>query len=127
VYLQHTDDAAHAFGDSKESDAAVHQADQRVARIWNAVKQRQALGEDWMIVVTTDHGRDPRTGKGHGGQSERERTTWITTNQPALSARFTSGRASVVDIAPSLLQFLRVSPPASVAKEMEGVSFLRLP
>ena len=127
VYLQHTDDAAHAFGDSKESDAAVQQADQRVQRIWNAVKQRQALGEDWMIVVTTDHGRDPRTGKGHGGQSERERTTWITTNQAALSTRFTSGGASIVDIAPSLLQFLRVSPPASVAKEMEGVSFMRLP
>ena len=75
VYLQHTDDAAHANGDGEASAAAVRQADAQVGRIWEAVKQRQALGEDWMIVVTTDHGRDPVTGKGHGGQSVRERTT----------------------------------------------------
>jgi len=75
VYLQHTDDAGHAHGDSEAFFTAVRQADARVGRIWEAVKQRQALGEDWMIVVTTDHGRDARTGKGHGGQSTRERTT----------------------------------------------------
>jgi len=30
-----------------------------------------------------------------------------------------------VDIAPSILQHLRIAAPAAVAKEMEGVSFLR--
>lgn len=125
VYLQHTDDAAHANGDSEASDAAVRLADAQVGRIWNAVKARQALGEDWMIVVTTDHGRDPRTGKGHGGQSARERTTWIATNEPRVDPRFTSGTPAVVDIAPSILQHLRIAVPAAVAKEMDGVSFLR--
>jgi phosphopentomutase len=96
-----------------------------VGRIWNAVKQRQALGEEWMIVVTTDHGRDPRTGKGHGLQSTRERTTWIVTNQPALTPRFTTGQSAIVDIAPSILQHLRIAPPSAVAREMEGVSFLK--
>lgn len=126
VYLQHTDDAAHANGDGEASDAAVRQADAQVGRIWEAVKRREALGEDWMIVVTTDHGRDPATGKGHGGQSARERTTWIVTDQPALDARFTSGAAAIVDIAPSILQHLRIAVPAAVAKEMDGRSFLRL-
>jgi predicted AlkP superfamily pyrophosphatase or phosphodiesterase len=125
VYLQHTDDAAHANGDSEASDAAVRQADAQVGRIWSAVQQRQALGEDWMIIVTTDHGRDPTTGKGHGGQSTRERTTWIATNARALDARFTSGAAAIVDIAPSILQHLRIAVPAAVVKEMDGVSFLR--
>jgi predicted AlkP superfamily pyrophosphatase or phosphodiesterase len=126
VYLQHTDDAAHANGDSEASDAAVRQADAQVGRIWSAVKQRQALGEDWMIVVTTDHGRDPATGKGHGGQSTRERTTWIVTDTPRLDARFRSGTPAIVDIAPSILQHLRVTVPPAVAKEMDGVSFLRV-
>jgi phosphopentomutase len=78
-----------------------------------------------MIVVTTDHGRDASTGKGHGGQSARERTTWIVTNQSALDERFTNGSAAIVDIAPSILQHLRITVPPAVAREMEGVSFLR--
>lgn len=125
VYLQHTDDVAHANGDSEASDAAVRRADEFVGRIWAAVKQREAMGEQWMIVVTTDHGRDAVSGKGHGGKSVRERTTWIATNQPALDARFTSGAAAIVDITPSILKHLRIPIPAAVAKEMEGVSFLR--
>lgn len=125
VYLQHTDDAAHAHGDSQPFFDAVTQADAQVGRIWAAVQARQALGEDWMIVVTTDHGRDPLTGKGHGGQSERERRTWIVTNQPRLEARFTKGTSTIVDIAPSILQHLRIAVPAAVAREMDGVSFLR--
>jgi len=125
VYLQHTDDAAHAHGDSEASDAAVRQADAQVGRIWGAIKQRQARGEDWMIVVTTDHGRDPSTGKGHGGQSPRERTTWIVTNAQGLDTRFTSGAAAIVDIAPSILQHLRIDVPAAVAAQMDGRSFLR--
>ena len=125
VYLQHTDDVGHANGDSDAFFTAVRQADARVGRIWAAVKQRQALGENWMIVVTTDHGRDARTGKGHGGQSERERTTWIVTNQSGLDARFTTGTPAIVDIAPSILQHLRITVPAAVAKDMDGVSFLR--
>ncbi len=125
VYLQHTDDAAHANGDGEGFDTAVRQADARVGRIWEAVKQRQAMGEEWMIVVTTDHGRDAPTGKGHGGQSVRERTTWIVTNQSALGPRFRSGALAIVDIAPSILQYLGISAPAAVAAQMEGVSFLR--
>jgi predicted AlkP superfamily pyrophosphatase or phosphodiesterase len=127
VYLQHTDDVGHAQGDSDAFDDAVQQADAQVGRIWAAVQQRQRLGEDWMIVVTTDHGRDVLTGKGHGRQSARERTTWIVTNQPALDARFTSGQAAIVDIAPSILQHLRIAVPTEVSRAMEGVSFLRTP
>jgi predicted AlkP superfamily pyrophosphatase or phosphodiesterase len=125
VYLQHTDDMGHAHGDSEAFFAAVQQADARIGRIWEAVTQRQAMGEEWMIVVTTDHGRDPRTGKGHGGQSERERTTWIVTNHPQLGTRFTAGTPAIVDIAPSILQHLRITVPPAVAAAMDGTSFLR--
>lgn len=125
VYLQHTDDMGHAHGDSESFYEAVRQADARVGRIWAAVKQRQALGEEWMIVVTTDHGRDVLTGKGHGRQSERERTTWIVTNASALEAKFARGPLAIVDIAPSILQHLGIVAPAAVARQMEGVSFLR--
>jgi predicted AlkP superfamily pyrophosphatase or phosphodiesterase len=125
VYLQHTDDAGHAHGDSEAFHAAVRQADAMVGRLWRAVRQREALGEQWMVVVTTDHGRDARTGKGHGEQSPRERTTWIVTNQRALTPRFLAGEAAIVDIAPSILRHLRIAAPPAVARQMEGVAFVR--
>jgi predicted AlkP superfamily pyrophosphatase or phosphodiesterase len=125
VYLQHTDDAGHAHGDAPRFHDAVREADARVGRIWEAVKQRQALGEEWMIVVTTDHGRDAATGKGHGGQSDRERMTWMVINRPELSERFRSGAAAIVDIAPSVLQHLDLVVPVEVAARMDGVSLLR--
>jgi predicted AlkP superfamily pyrophosphatase or phosphodiesterase len=124
VYLQHTDDMGHAHGDAAPFDAAIRQADAQVGRIWAAVQRRQARGEDWMVVVTTDHGRDPVTGRGHGGQSDRERTTWIVTNHPALGDRFTKGTPAIVDIAPSILQHLRIAAPDAVARQLDGVSFL---
>lgn len=127
VYLEYTDDVAHANGDSEKFDIAVQQADSMVGRIYAAVQQRERLGERWMIVVTTDHGRDALTGRGHGGRSARERTTWIATNQRKVTDRFARGDAAIVDIAPSLLQFMRVPTPKAVAAQMEGVSFLAAP
>lgn len=125
VYLQHTDDAGHAFGDSERFYEAIRDADARIGRIWAAVQRREAMGERWMIVVTTDHGRDAATGKGHGGQSTRERTTWIVTNQRPLTERFLRGEAAIVDIAPSVLQHIGITPPSAVLQQMEGVSLLR--
>lgn len=125
VYLEYTDSVAHETGDGEAFDAAVQHADALVGRIWESVKLREARGEDWMIVVTTDHGRDSATGKDHGAQSARERTTWIATNNPRLDARFTSGASAIVDIAPSILQHMGIVAPPDVAREMDGVSFLR--
>jgi predicted AlkP superfamily pyrophosphatase or phosphodiesterase len=125
VYLEYTDSIAHETGDGEAFDAAVQHADALVGCIWKSVKQREARGEDWMIVVTTDHGRDAVTGKDHGGQSARERTTWIATNNPRVDARFKSGTSAIIDIAPSILQYMGIAAPPEVAREMEGVSFLR--
>lgn len=123
VYLEYTDDIGHMFGDSEQMDDAVQKADRQVQRIWDAVKRRQEMGEDWMIVVTTDHGRDSLTGKNHGGQSARERLTWITTNASGLNSRFAKGQAAITDIIPSLITHLGLSIPEPVRAELDGVPF----
>ena len=123
VYLEFTDDMGHKFGDSPEMDDAVQKADIQVGRIWQAIKKREALGEDWMIVITTDHGRSPQNGKGHGGQSDRERSTWICTNQSNLNESFTQN-PGIVDIMPSVLAHMNISPPESIREEIDGVSFV---
>ncbi|MEQ9217326.1 MAG: alkaline phosphatase family protein [Cyclobacteriaceae bacterium] len=122
VYLEFTDDMGHKFGDSPEMDDAVMKADVQVGRIWEAIKKRETMGEDWMIVITTDHGRKPKDGKGHGGQTDRERTTWICTNQSNLNESFNQ-HPGIVDIMPSLLTHMKINPPDELKAEIDGVSF----
>ena len=125
VYLEYTDDVGHGLGDSPYFYSTVQKADKQIGKIWAAVEKRMALGEDWMIVITTDHGRDSVSGKDHGGQTERERITWMVTNKPALNERFSSGSMSILDISPSILDFMGIEIPTEVRYEMDGTSFMR--
>jgi predicted AlkP superfamily pyrophosphatase or phosphodiesterase len=124
VYLEYTDDMGHRFGDSDITRQAILGADQQIKGIWDAIKLREStFGEDWLIVVTTDHGRDPNTGKNHGGQSDRERTTWIVTNSRNLNEHF-KGNVAVVDILPSVCNHLGVKIPEEQRDELDGVPFI---
>ena len=125
VYLQYTDDVAHEHGDSPELDQAVVEMDARLGLIWSAVQARQkAFGEDWLIIVTTDHGRDAETGRDHGGQSERERTIWIATNSQRLTPDF-DAMPAIVDIYPSIATHLGITIPEQVARHLDGASFIQ--
>jgi Type I phosphodiesterase / nucleotide pyrophosphatase len=125
VYLEYTDDMGHRYGDSKQLDSAVTYVDNQVGRIWDAIEYRIAHDhEDWLIVITTDHGREARTGKGHGGQSDRERTTWIATNAKNLNSHFHDADLAIVDILPSVANFMNLSIPRERLMEIDGVSFI---
>jgi hypothetical protein len=124
IYLEYTDDMGHRHGDSEQLDNAIRTMDKRLASLWAVINERETkFNEDWMIVITTDHGRDAATGKNHGGQSERERTTWIVTNAKNLNDEFKND-PGVVDVLPSILRHLKVQIPEPIAKELDGVSFI---
>ncbi len=124
VYLEYTDDMGHRYGDGPEYYKAIGYADEQVGRIWKAVQLReQNYNEEWLVIVTTDHGRDPKTGKGHGGQSERERAGWIFTNAKNLNSRFSDGNATIVDIMPTIARFLDINIPKSTLREIDGIPF----
>ena len=123
VYMEFTDDMGHRHGDSKIFYDAIMEADKQINKVWQSVKTRsEKFNEDWLVVITTDHGRDAKTGKDHGGQSERERSTWIVTNAKNLNERFKQ-TPTVVDIYPTMAQHLNLSIPESVANELDGISF----
>lgn len=125
VYLQYTDDMGHRYGDSPEFHKSVALADQHVGEIWKAVQHRQQkFGEEWLLIVTTDHGRDANTGKGHGGQSDRERAGWIFTNAQGLNAAFAAPQASIVDIMPTIGRFLKLKMPSRQQWEIDGVPLI---
>ena len=65
VYLEYTDDMGHRFGDSPQTEDAIMKMDAQVGRVWAAIQYReQHFKEDWLIFVTTDHGREEKLGKG---------------------------------------------------------------
>lgn len=125
VYLEYTDDMGHRYGDSPQFVNAVKQMDGEIGRIWTAIQERQKKHhEEWLIFITTDHGRDEQTGKKHGGQSERQRTTWIVTNGSPLNQYVATYQPAVVDIMPTLARFLKVSIPTEISREVDGVPLM---
>ncbi len=125
VYLEYTDDMGHAHGDSPEFYKAINMLDNQVGKIWEAISYRQQnFKEDWLIVITTDHGRDEKSGRGHGGQSDRQRSTWMVSNSKNLNTYGQYFDLGIVDIMPSIANYLTVKLPDSVCREVDGTPFI---
>ena len=125
IYLEHTDDMGHRYGDSPQLQTAVGYVDEQVGQIWAALQYRmKTYPEDWLLVLTTDHGRDAATGKGHGGQSARERTTWLVMSQKDVNAYARRFQPGIVDLLPTMARFLELPLPTAAARELDGVPLL---
>lgn len=121
IYLEFTDDMGHAFGDGDKFYDAIRMMDNQMSRIWSAVQYRKSkFNEDWLVMITTDHGRDSATGRNHGGQSDREKRGWIVTNAENLNAHFTNDTVSIVDIMPTIARFMNLKIGADHQKEIDG-------
>lgn len=124
IYLEYTDDMGHMHGDSPEFYTAVQMLDKQMGQVWEAIRYRQKqFKEEWMIVITTDHGRAEADGKGHGGQSPRQRATWIVTNNPAVNNYPDYCTPGIVDVFPTLARFLDINIPLAVSREIDGIPF----
>ncbi|MBN8786351.1 MAG: alkaline phosphatase family protein [Terrimonas sp.] len=122
VYLEYTDDMGHMHGDSPEFYKAVEMMDNQMGRLWSAIQYREKnFKENWVIYITTDHGRSADNGKNHGGQSDRERATWIVTNAKQLNSYFKTGNPGVIDIMPSIASFLNITIPKERLMEVDGI------
>lgn len=125
IYLEYTDDMGHKYGDSPQFYSAIEAMDNQMGRIWESIKyRREKFNEDWLIIITTDHGRDSATGRDHGGQSDRERSGWIATNAKNLNGHFKAGHLSIADIMPSIASFLHINIPKKDRMEVDGTSFI---
>jgi hypothetical protein len=124
TYLWYTDDAFHMYGNGQFSDNYVLKTDKLISQIWEAVKYREKnFDEEWMIIVTTDHGRT-ENGHGHGGQSARERCVWMSTNIKNVNQQFRSPMLSHVDILPTICRFMNFDIPKDIAFEEDGIPFI---
>ncbi|SFT36395.1 Type I phosphodiesterase / nucleotide pyrophosphatase [Algoriphagus locisalis] len=123
MYLEYSDDMGHTFGNSPQMIEGVKKADVQIGRVWDAIQYRQKkYKEDWLIVITTDHGRT-EDGFGHGGHSERERATWIVTNSKNTNIHFRQ-TPTMVDILPSIVHHMDLRIPKKIAMELDGTPFI---
>lgn len=124
LYLWYTDDAFHHNGNGKISDDAIMTADRLLAQVWESIKKREReYGEEWLVIITTDHGRDLR-GFHHGKQSARERATWIATNTKKVNGHFKEGKLSQVDILPTICNYMQWQMDKDTSFELDGQSFM---
>jgi len=122
IYLEYTDDMGHRYGDSPEQLEAVAFLDQQIGKVWDAIEYRQMMfKEKWMIIITTDHGRSEENGKNHGGQSSRQRSSWIVSNTK-FNSYSQLGDVSIVDILPTLADHLKIKIPATISNETDGIT-----
>jgi hypothetical protein len=125
VYLELTDDMGHRYGDSPQYNDAIEKMDAQVGQVWSAIQYReQHFDEDWLIFITTDHGRDEQTGKNHGGQSTRQRSTWMVTNYRPLNGYARYYYPAITDIVPSIARFMNIKIPEPQLRELDGMPLI---
>ncbi|WP_345709949.1 alkaline phosphatase family protein [Kitasatospora paranensis] len=104
LHFDEVDEAGHGHGGaSSQYLAAIHAVDSLVGQVVQAVRSRPTYGsEDWLIVVTTDHGHTDAGG--HGGNSAVERQTFVIADGAGLTPGSTRRDVKPVDIAPTVLE-----------------------
>ena len=109
VHLDNIDHAGHSYGAASQQYLdAIHTADAQLGQIVAALKARSTYSaEDWLIMVTADHGHtDPG---GHGGSTLQERQTFLIANGPTLAAGSVRYDVKMPDVAVSALAHLGVA------------------
>ena len=99
--------------------------DQQTGQIYESIEYRMKFHQEkWLIIVTTDHGRDATTGKEHDDQNPRERTTWIVTNYKETNNYFEDFQPAIIDILPTMARFMDLKVPIESERELDGVSLI---
>ncbi|WP_243648508.1 alkaline phosphatase family protein [Agromyces fucosus] len=103
VHLDEVDGAGHSVGTSGAAyGQALARVDQQIGQILDAIEARATRAdEDWLIVVTADHGHTP-TG-GHGGSTPAERKTFVIAAGAGIPAGSVRYDVKLVDIAPTVI------------------------
>ena len=108
VYFGDPDETSHRGGSiGVEYRDAIALADRRVGMLVDALRARPTYAdEDWLVLMSTDHGR--RTDGGHGGDSLEEMTIFILASGAATADWPAPGPASIVDVAATALEHLGI-------------------
>lgn len=121
VYLGETDQIAHASGAGEEYQEAIARQDDRLGRMIECIRGRSSFAEEeWLVMVTTDHGHLDEGG--HGGGSWQERQSFVVAGVLDGDAQWAQ-EAENVDIAPTILTHLGIAIPERYrGKSLQGAA-----
>lgn len=121
-YQVQADEAGHGFGGgSDEYMQAVINVGDNIQQILAAVAAAEAAtGDEWTIIITTDHGHQQSLGFGHGFQSPNETTQFVIFDQAGNHANDGAQNLnySIADITPTILALFG----APMRSDFDGVS-----
>ena len=109
VYLGNPDEVSHHHGSiGEEYRDAIALSDRHVGKVLEAVRSRPSYAEeDWLVVMSTDHGRRPDGG--HGGDTPEERTIFLLVSGESAARGAPAEPAFIVDVAVTALAHLGIS------------------
>ncbi len=114
LHFDQVDGAGHASGFSTAVPAymtAITSVDALIGNVLNALASRpQSASEQWLILVTTDHGG---TGTSHGGQSVDERTIFFIVSGGGVPVGVSTASPGHAAIPATALRYLGVGIPAA--------------
>ncbi|WP_406012613.1 alkaline phosphatase family protein [Streptomyces sp. NBC_00984] len=124
VHLDEVDGAGHSTGSASDAYLkALNTADAQVGRLLDAVTSRPTYAkEDWLVVITADHGHTP-TG-GHGGNTPLERGTFVIAQGKGIRPGSVRDDVKITDIAPTVLRHEGVA--TDPAWNLDGTSLAEL-
>ena len=110
VYIGNPDVAAHDHGGrSPEYYASIEMADAHVGELIRAIRGRASYqAENWLILVSTDHGHKDEGG--HGGTSPEEVTVFYLASGPVAKRGSEGADPNLVDVAVTAMAHLGVEP-----------------
>lgn len=118
VYLGNPDETSHESGAiGPEYRDAIALSDRHVGMLVDALRARPTFArEDWLILVSTDHGR--RADGGHGGDSPEESTIFYIASGPSAVVGSPATPPAIVDVAVTALAHLGI--PIDPAWDLDG-------
>jgi len=122
VYIGNPDVAAHDTGVSPEYRRSIEIADTHVGELLAAIRSRSTYDqEDWLILISTDHGHKDEGG--HGGESPEEKTVFYLASGPSAAKGEPAVLPNLVDIAVTAMAHLgvRVDPAWDLDGKVVGL------
>jgi predicted AlkP superfamily pyrophosphatase or phosphodiesterase len=124
AYFGQVDETGHAKGfhpTVPEYVAAIERVDGHVQQLLDAIESRpHADSEEWLVVVTTDHGGQG-TGHGDGHETEEIRRVFLIVSGPGVTDPGPARQTYLVDAVPTALTWLGVK--LDPAWELDGTPF----
>ena len=113
-YFGGVDENGHMYGGgSPEYAASIRNMDDNLGEILDAVAARElATGEDWTVIVVTDHGHTTELGLGHGFQSPNETATFVIADGPDFKDGYINLKYEIVDTTPTVVSLFGGTPRA---------------